>query len=726
MKLLYKSLRVSRAVVAVLLAIVALGGLAVLRHDQSLLVPELIEFALVALACAVFLDAEKALAESERKLSTLFDNLPGMAYRCRNDEHWTMTFVSDGCLAVTGYQPADLMDNRTASYASLIHPDDRSCVYQRIREALDQRTPFQLEYRIRPADDRERWVWEQGVGVFAADGTLEALEGFITDITDRKQAEEALRASQERLDLAFEGARLGLWDWNIRTGAHFVNQRWATMLGYEPAEVPAIIQAWESLLHPEDMEATLHALRLHFARDTEYAPEFRVRTKSGEWKWVQSRGKVIERDANGRPLRMIGIHQDISDRKRAVEELKQAKLAAEAANRAKSEFVANMSHEIRTPMTAILGYADLLLASVHEREAIEAGETIQRNGEHLLAVVNDILDLSRIEAGKLCLERQPHSPCQIVSDVVSLMKVRADAKGLPLVVECVGPIPETIVTDGTRLQQILLNLLGNAIKFTEVGSVRLVTHLHCEPGQEPRLQFDIIDTGIGISEEEIQRVFHAFTQADTSTSRRFGGSGLGLAISRRLARMLGGDITVRSTPGQGSTFTLTIGVGPLDVLQVEPREVEVVHAPSVAVSSKSPITLDCRILLVEDGPDNQRLIAFLLKKAGAEVTIAENGRVAIEKVLAARTESADADSSVAEGFDLLLMDIQMPIMDGYEATRRLRRLGYRSPIIALTAHAMKDDRQKCLDVGCDDYLVKPLDRERLLEVVAQHTLAAEV
>ncbi len=394
-----------------------------------------------------------------------------------------------------------------------------------------------------------------------------------------------------------------------------------------------------------------------------------------------------------------------------------------AANRAKSEFLANMSHEIRTPMTAILGFAGVLAENVHESVNVDHVNTIKRNGEYLLTLINDILDLSRIEAGKLEIERFACSPSEVVAEVASLMRVRAEAKALPLLVEQDGPIPKSIRSDPVRLRQVLVNLVGNAIKFTETGSVRLVMRLLHDHGRPPRLRFEVIDTGMGIAEEHLASIFEPFTQADSSTSRGFGGTGLGLAINKRLAEMLGGDIAVTSTPGRGSTFSLTVETGMLDGVAMVQRPGQ----PAAGAARDQAKTgaaaqpgLAGRVLLVEDGPDNQRLIAFLLRKAGAEVTLAENGQVALDKVAAARHHPDRTPNGQGPPFDVILMDMQMPVLDGYEATRRLRRQGYDGPIIALTAHAMKEDRQKCLDAGCDDYMRKPIDREALLKMVARY------
>ncbi len=433
----------------------------------------------------------------------------------------------------------------------------------------------------------------------------------------------------------------------------------------------------------------------------------------------------------------IAVIRNIAERKRIERELQGYTQALEAANtslaamnetaktatQAKSQFLANMSHEIRTPLTAILGFADVLLDSVEKQRDIEAAHTIRRNSRHLLRLINDILDLSKIEANRLEMEFMDCSPTNIVADVISLMRVRSDAKQLALDLDYQGPIPATIRSDPTQLRQILVNLLGNAIKFTDSGSVRLTTRLVQEAGQPPRLALSVSDTGKGMAEREMERLFQPFVQGDMSTSREYGGTGLGLAISKRLAVALGGDITVTSIPGKGSTFCVTVDTGPLEDVPMldSPTEVEA-ESDKVPRASAGPLpTLDCRVLLAEDGTDNQRLISFILRKAGAQVVVADNGKIACDEALAGRSDAKGDSGNRPEAFDVILMDMQMPVLNGYEATQRLRDAGYAGPIIALTAHAMKDDRQKCLDAGCDDYVVKPIDRGKLLERVSYHT-----
>jgi CheY-like chemotaxis protein len=362
-------------------------------------------------------------------------------------------------------------------------------------------------------------------------------------------------------------------------------------------------------------------------------------------------------------------------------------------------------------MTAILGHADLMVDEDVGAAAKEHVAVIKRNGEHLMSVIGDILDLSKIEADKVRIERSRCSPIQLAAEVVSLMRPQAAAKQLKLKTELAGSLPETVLTDPLRLRQVLVNLLGNAIKFTDQGEVRLVVRL-TDQSDSPRLRFDVIDTGIGMDEDQLKNLFQPFTQVDSSSTRRFGGTGLGLCISKHLAEALGGGIEVRSTPGQGSVFSVTVDPGPLvGMHMIQNADEALLGRPtSPSAAPAEAITLHGRILLAEDGPDNRRLIRLLLTKAGADVTAVDNGQLAAEAALAAR--------EAGEPFDVILMDMQMSVMDGYTATRELRHWGYTGAIIALTAHAMTDDCQKCLDAGCDGYAAKPIDRKTLLATIA--------
>lgn len=448
------------------------------------------------------------------------------------------------------------------------------------------------------------------------------------------------------------------------------------------------------------------------------------RSKDGSLYWVDTTIAPLFNDA-GKLRGYFAIRADITS-------LKQAQVLAESASRSKSEFLANMSHEIRTPMTAILGYADLL-AEERERgfesaSTLECISTIKRNGEHLLSIINDILDISKIEADKMTAELLQVSPVQLVEEVVELMQVKSNSKRLRLTRQFDDDIPEIIITDPTRLRQILVNLVGNAIKFTEAGSVTIVVRMHDENPEQ--ICFDVIDTGIGIGDEQLTKLFQSFEQGDSSMTRKFGGTGLGLRISKRLAVMLGGDITAACSVNGGCVFTATITTGcTAQAITRDDTPVARDHSPTFASVSETTCTPTAqalpssepkrfelagyRVLLVEDGPDNQRLVSYILRKAGATVEIVENGKLAVERCTIDGSTEGTLIPSIP--FDLVLMDMQMPEMDGYEAAQLLRSKGCKIPILALTAHAMEIEQAKCLAAGCDFRLTKPIDKASLLE-----------
>ena len=578
-------------------------------------------------------------------------------------------------------------------------------------------------------------------------GLLAERETLSSGMRRLEERARALRLSEERFNLAVRGSCDGIWDWDTVTNEAYFSPRFKELLGYADGEFENTPYFLAQRLPPEEALRTVATVRRQLKRNQPLDLETRLLTKQGGWRWFRVRGRSIP-DASGRPVRMAGTLTDVTDRKSFEAELKRsaveveesrrrieaqstalieqaaelevARRRAEQASQSKSEFLANMSHEIRTPMTAILGFADLLLME----EGIEkappdrknALETIKRNGEHLLEILNDILDLSKVEASSLRIERIRFAPTKIVADVIALMKVRADAKQLELKSTYEGLLPETIESDPTRLRQILINLVGNAIKFTESGGVEiLVQFLPNTPPRDGalsggRLQFAVRDTGIGMSAEELGRLFRPFTQADASTTRKFGGTGLGLTISKRFANLLGGDLVVESAVGRGSTFTVTVATGSVEGIRMSQPASGSPNPPVSLSRARTDIPrLSCRVLIAEDGVDNQRLLSFLLRKAGAEVEVVDNGRTAMERALAAKQEG--------KPYAVILMDMQMPVMDGYTSASNLRAAGYSGVIIALTAHTMAGDREKCLAAGCDEYATKPIHGAKLISLI---------
>ncbi|WP_197530599.1 PAS domain S-box protein [Bythopirellula polymerisocia] len=520
-----------------------------------------------------------------------------------------------------------------------------------------------------------------------------------SDITEKKQAEQ-------RLTMALKAGGMAAWEWTPN-GSVWTDALYE-LLGL-PSGSPASPEVFFDLVHPDD----LPNLKEAWARATlgyeAYDEQFRITRPSGEVRWLAAVGE-FERNDEGDVVRVVGLNWDVTEEHAAADALRESEMEAQEANRAKSDFLANMSHEIRTPMTAMLGYADLLAKEETNPEKSQYLQVIKRNGLFLLEIINDILDLSKIEAGKIDVSRERFNVQKVVADVRSTMDVRAREKQLEFVVEYEGKIPATIESDPKRLKQILVNLVGNAIKFTESGSVQLqVSYLKDLP--QPLLRFDVIDTGIGIPQEKMSLLFQPFSQADSSVSRKFGGTGLGLTICRRLAHVLGGQIKVISEAGKGSTFSCTIQVGDMrEVDLVEPKSNQIDLQRETDASNNR---LCCRVLVVDDRRDVRFLTQRILRDAGAEVSLAEDGLDAIRQL-----KQSLRDEHI---WDLILLDMQMPRLDGYQAATKIREMGFKGAIIALTADAMQGDMGLCLECGCDAYLSKPIDTHKLLTMISKYT-----
>lgn len=974
---------------------------------------------------------ESALEETRREQTTLLSNLPGMAYRCDNDRHWTMRYVSSGCLALTGHTPEEIVDNQSVRYGDLIVAADRDHVWSAVQSALREGEPFRINYRIRTALGEEKWVWEQGLGVSDATGSVMAIEGFIADISEQRfaqealhvahrdlemsveertreltaanqnlqfvlderkrlgwllkaivdnvpimlfvknaetlvvelwndaaafltgipaseivgktgyevfpkeqmeafherdravirfrklisaeeiitttrgerllhtrkipmfddngepryllgiseditelkraqveaeqrttlatlaaevaavitsgiaeepllnkcadiivrrmnltlariwtvdpirqnlqlqasareesseviskpndaldykvirtvattqrpmyadspapdklhdfgwdlpgsfssfaafpfkvderilgvlavygrqslteattkalaaladniasgvqarRSEDALRHSLERFDLMVEGAKVGLWDamvvaddpYNPKNPIYY-SRRFREMLGFDSHEFPDVIESWSRLLHPEDRDRVFARLDDHLFRRIPFDDEYRVFNRDGEVRWFAARGQA-QWDEKGQPIRMSGSFSDITDRKQFEQQLLEAREAAEAATRAKSRFLANISHEIRTPIAAMLNATELL-AHVDATDREKRIDLILRNTRHLMSLIDDLLNFSRLEAGKLEITCMPCSLVEVLADIRAVTTPLANKPNVEFRVEAVSDIPETIVTDPIRLRQAVINLVNNALKFTDAGQV--VLRVGVDPdAPEPRLTIEVSDSGIGIPAPELARVFEAFERVTQTGARMESGVGLGLTISRWIAVQLGGDLTVRSTPGIGSTFTLRVTTGPIDGARwlapaqwIPATAVSVRRAPQVG-----PGQLSGKVLLAEDYADTREVLIYALTTAGAQVTAVENGLDAVE-------------AASKEAFDLILMDIRMPKMDGLTATIELRKRGCLVPIIALTASTASSERERVINAGFDDFWTKPISIDRLI------------
>ncbi|MBN1236942.1 MAG: response regulator [Gammaproteobacteria bacterium] len=609
---------------------------------------------------------------------------------------------------------------RYETHRDMIDPRDRRRVEVAILRTLDPAGTGRcdIEYRTVPAPDgTQRWIRDTRQ-TFFSNGRPVRVIGALEDVTVRKEAEQA---NVERLQLAdqleliAEATPGTIFTFRVfpdgsRPAFPYTSPHVRDTWGVEPEEIADDATPLFNRIPPEDNEK-LQAVTIESMNNMSmWHAQFRYNHPTKGDVWLESYASPMK-EADGSIL-WHGIAHDITETKTREMELLEARRVAEAADRAKGEFLANMSHEIRTPMSAILGYTEILSGQLENPDNLQHLDTIRSNGMYLLEIIDDILDLSRIEAGKLEVDRERVRPESLVWEVQSLMKLRAGEKGLGLDVEFAGRLPETIETDATRVRQILINLVENAIKFTEQGGVRIRVQLI---ESRSLLRFDVIDTGIGISDDTLSRLFKPFTQADTTVTRRFGGSGLGLSICRALAKLLGGDVSVETRIGEGSTFTLTIAAGDLSQVQLfNPSN----RAYAPATWREDVRSLDCNVLVVDDRRDMRYLAQHMLEEAGAQVALASDGRDALHQV----------ERAAARGkpFDAVILDMQMPVLDGYAAARELRRRGFDRPIIALTANAMREDEKKCLENGCDDYLSKPLARATLVNTLAYYTQEVSV
>lgn len=558
---------------------------------------------------------------------------------------------------------------------------------------------------------------DRRVGYRARDEMGAALQGFDAMLDHLAHAREELasaleRQTQARWELAstIEGTNVGTWAWNVQTGETRFNERWAQMIGWDLAELqPVNIDTWVRHAHPDDLQRSGDLLQAHFRGDAPfYECEARMRHRLGHWVWVLDRGRVFTRTADGQPEWMYGTHQDISERKALEQRLADARGAAESASRAKSRFVATVSHELRTPLHALLGMHRLLARDLTGARELDLLHRADQAGQALLATVNDVLDLARIEAGEMALNPQAWQPRALAEELVAVYGLQAQAKGLELHSDLDDTLPEWLLGDAHRVRQVLTNLLGNALRFSEHGAVVLRWRRHGS-GAQAALRVSVIDSGVGIEEQRLKDMFAPFVQADADTDRRHGGSGLGLAIVEQLVSLMGGTVGARSKPGEGSSFWVD-----LPLIEPEPAaRPPGGPAPAVdgAVAGPTRWLVGLRGLVCDDDEVNRQIVRDLLETQGAHGVVCADGQQALDWL-------REHPGTI----DLVFMDVHMPGLDGLHAARRLRDDPATAdlPVIALSAGSLASEREAALAAGMNAFLSKPFDVLQLVQVVREH------
>jgi PAS domain S-box-containing protein len=704
---------------------------------------------------------EEALRESRQRLGNIVSNSPGAIYRCANDEHWTMEFISAAITQISGYPSEEFINNRVRSYNSIIHPDDRQSVVEAITTALTHKQRFEVDYRLLAADGSPRWVHEQGRGVFTPEKQLLCMDGVIFDITAQRKAEETLKLNTERMQ-----AMLQLNQMTSATLDELMSFTYETVirltrskLGYlglmNEDETAMNVQFWSReamaqcnvpntpLVFPlESAGLWGEAVRQRcpiITNDYASPNPWKKGTPEGHVKLIRHMNlplivgnKIVlvagvgnkeedytEDDVQQLSLLIEGMWRMIERRraedelkryhsqleetvKQRTEELRLSRDTAEAANKAKSAFLANMSHELRTPLNAILGFSTIIRKDPqlpkNQRRNIDI---INRSGEHLLTLINDVLEMAKIEAGGVELTNTPFDLGGMVRDVIDMMQMRAKDRNLQLFINQSSKFPRYIIGDEVRLRQVLINLIGNAIKFTKEGNVNL--RLGTTKNEPSHLLIEIEDTGPGISLEDQKHIFEPFVQLGKHGENK--GTGLGLTITKQFIQMMGGSISLKSTPGKGTLFRI-------DLPMTKAKETDIAKANQVLtgrVTGLLPGQPEYRILIVEDQIDNQLLLKSLLQTVGLKIKVAENGQQST--VLFQRWQP-----------HLILMDRRMPVMDGEEATRRIRELpgGQSVKIVAVTASAFKEQHQRMVDAGVDDFIGKPYQPDEIYKCLSNH------
>jgi two-component system, sensor histidine kinase and response regulator len=613
--------------------------------------------------------------------------------------HWTADlparrhWASRGYLALLGYSADSLEFDTLDKVKSAIHPSDLEMLEVATQRHFAGGSPYDVEIRFRMRDGSYRWFRLRGQAQVGDDGTPLTISGSMSEISKQRVAEEALREAQARFARAIHGTQDGLWEIDAVTERVWFSPRLSALLGFADGELGERAGVLRARAHPDDHTSMEAAIRVA----TEYAApmdlEVRLKTKAGEYRWFRLRGTSAS-DAAGRVQRISGSMQDVTDAHGARDELIQATEAANAANRAKTEFLANVSHEIRTPMNGIIGMTRLLLDTALDATQRDYAETIRTSADSLLTIINDILDFSKIEAGKLDIESLEMDLPGNVEEVGTVMAFQAAAKNIELIVNVHPDVPTYVLGDPQRIRQCLINLIGNAIKFTRSGEIVCEVSVVAAPGERASLRFSVRDTGIGIAAGSLKSLFEPFVQADSSTTRHFGGTGLGLSIVRRLVQMMGGETGVASELGKGSTFSFVL---PMTVVQSKPEPAQ----PPIGSAGR-------RILVVDDSETNRRVLLTQLSHSGYDVTLASGGKEALATMRSA--------TAAARQFDLALVDFQMPDMDGAMLGEQINSDPHlaRTRIVLLTSMDRHGDVGRFAAMGFAGYLSKPVRPRELL------------
>jgi PAS domain S-box-containing protein len=640
----------------------------------------------------------QALETSEMRYKNLSELLPEMI--CETDLAGNVIYVNRFAMEKMGFAEEDIKKGGY-NVINLFIPEEREKAIERFKLALETEQTRSGEYTVLKPNGETFPVMVYTRAILQSENII-GLRGVMIDITERKIYEKRLKENADRLETALIGSGSGLWDWNIITGEVIINDRWANMLGYERVEIEPHISAWNNMLHTEDRSQVEASLDEHLRGGTPfYRSEYRLRAKDGSWKWILDTGKVIERDTGGNAIRAVGTHIDISAQKEYEEKLLKAIEKAEQANQAKSEFLANMSHEIRTPMNAILGFSEALFHKIKDERHQKMLKSILASGNLLLSLINDILDMSKIEAGKLEFDLQPINIQNIANEIVQIFSEKATKKGISLDTSIVSSMPGFLRLDEVRIRQILLNLVSNAIKFTEKGYIQIRIRFDSYTANSGKLILEVKDTGIGIPESQQEIIFEAFRQQSGQSNRKYGGTGLGLAITKRLVEKMNGHIELESLQDKGSIFTVVI-----DNVKVETSH-RLTEEP-VSENEKKVVFNTATIMIVDDVKINIKAIENLIDSSNITFIEADNGEMALE-ILNHHLP------------DIILMDLRMPVMDGFEVSHIIRNQQYTKhiPIIAYTASVF-EQKLTNNDFDFDGILFKPVSRKNLEEELKKY------